>query len=271
MAKDITGLTKNTNRMNIRNQLSRAIEEGRIEPYLQPIFDFQSNRVTAMEALARLPEADGVSRIGPEVFIPVAEDLGMIEELSNIIILGSIDFQKRLLDQGHDIRLSVNLSRRLLYSDRLIEYFTELLMKTKMNPTRICLEITESLAMLDLKNASERLHELKKLGFLIAIDDFGTGYSTLGQLYEIPVDELKIDKLFVRRIHTHEGLRITEAIVNMARALHLEIVAEGVEDEATANLLRNMGVRYLQGFYYSKPIERIEFEKQIQTGFNVIA
>lgn len=271
MAKDITGLIKNTNRMNIRNQLSRAIEEGRIEPYLQPIFDLQSNRVTAMEALARLPEADGVSRIGPEVFIPVAEDLGMIEELSNIIILGSVGFQQRLLDQGHDIRLSVNLSRRLLYSDRLIEYFTELLIKTKMNPTRICLEITESLAMLDLKNASERLHELKKLGFLIAIDDFGTGYSTLGQLYEIPVDELKIDKLFVRRIHTHEGLRITEAIVNMARALHLEIVAEGVEDEATANLLRNMGVRYLQGFYYSRPIERSEFERQIQNGFNVIA
>lgn len=268
LAQDVARNSGTADRMSIRNRLSHAINNGLIEPYLQPIFDTQTNRVVGMEALARIPDVEGLPKVGPDVFIPVAEDLGIIEELSEVIVTGAVEFQKHLASVGFDLRLSVNLSRRVLYSDRLIDSFHALLEKTGADPKQICLEITETLAMLDIKNASERLHELKKLGFKIAIDDFGTGYSTLGQLYEIPVDELKIDKLFVRRIHTHEGQRIAEAIVSMARALHLEIVAEGVEDLETVNLLRNMGVRYLQGYLFSSPLNREQFEAQLRGGFN---
>jgi diguanylate cyclase (GGDEF)-like protein/PAS domain S-box-containing protein len=268
LAQDVIRHEGAGDRMSVRNRLSHAINHGLVEPYLQPIYDTEKQCITGMEALARIPEIEGLPAIGPDVFIPIAEDLGIIEELSQEIIEGAVEFRQYLASIGFDLRLSVNLSRRVLYSDRLIDYLQSLLEKTGTDPGRICLEITETLAMLDMKNASERLHELKKLGFKIAIDDFGTGYSTLGQLHEIPADELKIDKLFVRRIHTLEGMRIAEAIVNMARALKLEIVAEGVEDLETVAVLQNMGVHYLQGYLYSSPLNREQFEAYLRGGFN---
>lgn len=267
LAGDVVRRTGIADRMSIRNRLSHAVNHGLVEPYLQPIYDTKTDSVAGMEALARLPDVEGAPWLGPDVFIPVAEDLGIIEELSDTIMTEAIEFQKRLRCSGFDLRLSVNLSRRVLYSDNLIQYFESLLEKTGADARNICLEITETLAMLDIKNAADRLHELKKLGFKVAIDDFGTGYSTLGQLYELPVDELKIDKLFVRRLHTHDGQRIAEAIVSMARALQLEIVAEGVEDLSTVNQLKDMGVRYLQGYLFSSPLSRSDFQAWLNEGF----
>ena len=114
---------------------------------------------------------------------------------------------------------------------------------------------------MDVEHAAERLQELKEAGFRIAIDDFGTGYSSLSQLHEMHVDELKIDISFVRRLKDPRGLSMTQAIINLARALNLKTVAEGVEDEEAAARLRELGVDYLQGYYFAKPMPREDFER----------
>jgi EAL domain-containing protein (putative c-di-GMP-specific phosphodiesterase class I) len=119
--------------------------------------------------------------------------------------------------------------------------------------------------MLDVAHASEHLEDLHKIGFHIAIDDFGTGYSALSQLHEMPVDELKIDISFVRRVHEPSGFSMVQAIIHLSKALGLKTIAEGVEDESTATLLTDLGVDYLQGYYYAKPMPRIDFERWLQS------
>jgi EAL domain-containing protein (putative c-di-GMP-specific phosphodiesterase class I) len=121
------------------------------------------------------------------------------------------------------------------------------------------LEITEGIALSDVEFARERIIQLDSKGFGIAVDDFGVGYSSLAQLHEIPVDELKLDISFVRRIHEKSGYSMSSAIVSIAKSLNLECVAEGVEDAATAKLLTNLGVEILQGYYFAKPMPISEY------------
>jgi EAL domain-containing protein (putative c-di-GMP-specific phosphodiesterase class I) len=128
-------------------------------------------------------------------------------------------------------------------------------------PAALVLEITESVALMDVEFAEERLRQLAVAGFTLSIDDFGTGYASLSQLHDLPVRELKIDISFVRRIHTPEGLRMVQAIVNLAEALHLRTVAEGVEDAASAATLHSLGVSMLQGYHFGRPCSAEEFEQ----------
>jgi EAL domain-containing protein (putative c-di-GMP-specific phosphodiesterase class I) len=121
------------------------------------------------------------------------------------------------------------------------------------------LEVTESVALSDVQNGAERVSELRRAGFGIAIDDFGTGYSSLSQLHEMRADELKIDISFVRRLHEPSGLSLVQAIINLAQLFGLKTVAEGVEDAATAQKLRDLGVDYLQGYWFGKPMPQAEF------------
>jgi EAL domain-containing protein (putative c-di-GMP-specific phosphodiesterase class I) len=130
-----------------------------------------------------------------------------------------------------------------------------------LQPAQLVLEITESVALMDVDFAEDRLRQLSVLGFSLSIDDFGTGYASLSQLHDLPVAELKIDISFVRRIQTKEGLRIAQGITGIAQALSLRTVAEGVEDEATAEALRGLKVDILQGYYYSRPCPAEDFEK----------
>ena len=128
-----------------------------------------------------------------------------------------------------------------------------------LSPSDVVLEITESIAMLEVENATAHLLDLHQAGFRLAIDDFGTGYSTLAQLHEMPVDEIKIDRAFVQRINTGEGYRILQAITGMAAALGLTMVAEGVEDQGSLGKLEGLGLHSIQGFYFSPPVEAAEF------------
>jgi len=123
------------------------------------------------------------------------------------------------------------------------------------------LEITESVALMDVEFAEERLRQLAQAGFTLALDDFGTGYASLSQLHELPIGELKIDISFVRRVHTPEGLRLVQGIVSLAKALRLRTVAEGVEDDDTSMLLSELGVDVLQGYHFGRPCPAEEIVK----------
>lgn len=234
----------------IQSRLSSAISNNEIQAWLQPLVSAATGKVIGAEVLARWYEADQ-GWIPPSVFIPMAESLGLIDRLGQSVWQQALH-AFTLLPEDH--RLSVNLSKRQLFSSTIVQQFCDDVARTNIAPQRIMLEITESIALSDVSYARERIVELDSKGFGIAVDDFGVGYSSLSQLHEIPADELKLDISFVRRIHEKSGFSMASAIISIAKALNMECVAEGVEDAQTAELLAKMGVDVLQGYYFAKPM-----------------
>ncbi len=247
----------------IQHRLAAAIKNNEIRTWFQPLIDATSGKTLGVEALARWHDAE-LGWVSPASFIPMTENLGLIRELGEQVWTATLTAGQAWKARGHDLGLAVNVSKRQLFMPDFTRKLTEDAAQFGIAPQRITLEITESIALLDVEFAAERLHELSRAGFRIAIDDFGTGYSSLSQLHDMPVQELKIDISFVRRIHTPQGLRVVQAIIQMAAAMKLECVAEGVEDTATAQLLTQLGVNTLQGFQYAKPMPLQEFDDWLQ-------
>ncbi len=234
----------------IQSRLSTAIHNNEIQAWLQPLVSAHTGKVIGAEVLARWHEAEQ-GWIPPSVFIPMAESLGLIDKLGQSVWLQALHAFP-LLPAGH--RLSVNLSKRQLFSSTIVQQFCDDIERANIKPNQIMLEITEGIALSDVEFARERIAELDAIGFGIAVDDFGTGYSSLSQLHEIPANELKLDISFVRRIHEKSGLGIATAIISIANSLQMECVAEGVEDGHTAEVLRKLGVQILQGYFFAKPM-----------------
>ncbi len=247
----------------IQHRLAAAIKNNEITTWFQPLVDAKSHCTLGFEALARWCDPE-LGWISPATFIPMAENMGLICELGEQVWKTSLRTSQAWKARGRDLGVAVNISKRQLFTPHFSEKLTADAMQFGIDPQRITLEITESIALFDVEFASERLHELNRTGFRIAIDDFGTGYSSLSQLHDMPVNEIKIDISFVRRIHTPPGLRVVQAIVQMANAMHLECVAEGVEELATVELLADMGVNTLQGYYFAKPMPASDFENWMQ-------
>jgi diguanylate cyclase (GGDEF)-like protein len=239
----------------IQSRLIQAVQRDQIRCWLQPILSSQTGKVVGAEALARWyePEQGWVS---PSVFIPMAESMGLIEKLGQLVWQQALH-ALTLLPDPH--RLSVNLSKRQLFSNVIVQQLCDDVALANIDPSRIILEITESIALSDVAYARERIIELDNKGFGISIDDFGVGYSSLSQLHEIPADELKLDITFVRRIHEKSGFSMANAIISIAKSLEMKCVAEGVEDERTATLLGSMGVEMLQGYHFAKPMPIEEY------------
>lgn len=234
----------------IQSRLMQAIHSDQIQCWLQPLVSSRTGLVIGAEALARWHEPEQ-GWIPPSVFIPMAESLGMIDKVGQTVWLQALH-ALTLLPATH--RLSVNLSKRQLFSNTIVQQLLDDVERANIEPGRIMLEITESIALSDVAYARERIVELDARGFGISIDDFGVGYSSLSQLHEIPADELKLDMSFVKRIHEKSGMSMATAIISIAKSLDLECVAEGVEDAHTAQLLSSMGVEVLQGYYFAKPM-----------------
>jgi diguanylate cyclase (GGDEF)-like protein/PAS domain S-box-containing protein len=244
----------------IQNHLAVAIQERRIEAWYQPVVCASSGRCVAVEVLARWHDPE-LGWIGPATFIPMAENLGLIQQLGDQVWQASLAAGNDWRQQGHPLLLSVNISKRQLFHDGFTQKLLADLALHQLAPDSIILEVTESLALLDVENAADRLAELKRAGFHLAIDDFGTGYSSLSQLHEMPVDELKIDISFVRRLDDSRGLSMVQAIISLATTLGLKTVAEGVEDEPCARKLRTLGVDYLQGYHFAQPMPKDDFDR----------
>ena len=234
----------------IQSRLLQAINSNQIQCWLQPIMSSQTGKVIGAEALARWNEPEQ-GWIPPSVFIPMAESLGLIDRLGQGVWLQALDAMTMLPDNH---QLSVNLSKRQLFTSTIVQQLSNDIERAGIDPGRIMLEITESLALSDVAYANDRIAELDSQGFGISIDDFGVGYSSLSQLHEIPADELKLDISFVRRLHQKAGLSMAMAIVSIAKSLDLGCVAEGVEDARTAELLGRLGVEKLQGYYFAEPM-----------------
>jgi diguanylate cyclase (GGDEF)-like protein/PAS domain S-box-containing protein len=234
----------------IQSRLVQAVNNDQIQCWLQPLVSARTGAVIGAEALARWFEPEQ-GWIPPAVFIPMAESLGMIDKVGQLVWQQALH-ALTLLPDHH--RLSVNLSKRQLFSSTIVQQLLDDVVHANIKPSRIMLEITESIALSDVSFARERIAELDAIGFGVSIDDFGVGYSSLSQLHEIPADEIKLDISFVKRIHDKTGLSMVAAIISIAKSLNLECVAEGVEDQRTADLLGSIGVEILQGYHFAKPM-----------------
>ncbi len=241
-------------RLELEADLRRALQRGEFIVHYQPMMELTSGRVAGFEALVRW-EHPRRGLLGPPEFIGLAEETGIIVELGRWVLTEACAQAQRWQERhGFDGLVSVNLSARQLRDPGLLGDVIATLRNSRLDPHRLTLEITETVLM-DDDAAVDRLEELKALGLRLAIDDFGTGYSSLNYLRRLPIDIVKIDKLFVDEVATdRESVGLVSAILGMARALNLETVAEGVENAGQAERLKELGAALVQGFYFAKPM-----------------
>ena len=247
-------------RLALLGELRSAIDDDALLLHYQPKLDMRDGSLVGVEALVRWQHPSR-GFLSPGEFIPLAEKTGLIYPLSTWVLEAALRQQQAWRAVGLDVQMAVNLSRRMLHDPHLPETVAQLLARWDVAPGSLVLEITESSLMADPVRAGESLTQLRALGVRVSIDDFGTGYSSLASLQNLSVDELKIDQSFVQAMATDASARaIVRAIVDLADALKLRVVAEGVEDSATWDVLAGLGCEVAQGYFLSPPIVAAEFE-----------
>ena len=241
-------------KLAIGGELRAAIAGNQLDMHFQPQVNLRSGMVESAEALLRWQHPTQ-GAIGPTEFIAIAEATDLIRPLTEWTLRGALTQIRRWRERGVHLRIAVNLSARLLQDTAFPGLLRQLLAESGVSAASLELEITESAMMLDPVRALRVIQEIDKLGVLIAIDDFGTGYSSLGYLRDLPVHSLKIDRSFVMGMRNNSDDRIiVESTAQMAHALKLELVAEGVETEWDAQFLAAAGYDYAQGFRYSRAL-----------------
>ena len=250
-------------RLQLESDMRKGLERGEFRVFYQPIVSLRDRRIVGFEALTRWQRPQGM--VMPNDFIPLADETGIILSINRQLFpeaCRQVQRWHRMFPAPAPLYLSVNVSSKQFAQSDLAAQIGQLLQESKMDPTCVSLEITETIAMADAERSAAILAQLKGLGVGIDIDDFGTGYSSLSRLQAFRVDTLKVDRAFVSRIdsdrETHEIVRI---IVMLAHSLGLEVVAEGVETETQLELLNRMGCERAQGYLFSKPADHETIEK----------
>ncbi len=243
-------------RFSLERELLSALDKGELTLLYQPVIDASSRRVVGAEALARWRNAR-LGPVPPSVFIPLAEEMGLIEQLGWWVLEEGVRQLVRWRTMGYaDIRLSVNVSMRQLGVEGFAERVRALLASTGLAGLPLAIELTESQLMLDPEAAAAQLAILRGAGVTIYVDDFGTGYSSLGYLQRLPLDVLKIDRSFVTDLCVNRSaVDIAETVVAIAHKLGMKVVAEGVESEEQRMLLTQMGCDMAQGYLFAEPLD----------------
>ena len=248
----------------IINAMERAIQNKEFTLYLQPKYDIEKGTIIGAEALVRWISLEN-GFISPGDFIPVFENNGFVYEVDKFIWEESCRYLRKWLDEGREVHpISVNVSRIDLYTPKLVQHLVNLREKYQLPSQYLELEITESAYTEDPEQIITITRQLREAGFVILMDDFGTGYSSLNMLKDIQIDVLKLDMGFLKSSdYSAKGGNILTAILKMAESLKMQTIAEGVETKEQVEFLKSIGCRYVQGFYYSKPLPVGEFEKLI--------
>lgn len=252
-------------RITIENDLRKAIDRDEFELYYQPKIDIRSRRVVGVEALLRWRHpVDGL--ITPQVFMDVAESTGRIVAIGEWVVQQACRQITAWLAEGlPPFSVAVNVSAVQFSKPELLSTIVNALEESRIDPGMLELEITETAMMKDSETTMGTLRQLRHVGVSVSLDDFGTGYSSLSYVSRFPLDSLKIDRTFVAGLDSsEESAGIVNAIIAMAHSLGLTVVAEGVETEEQANLLRSMGCDQLQGFLYGRPVPATEVSRLIR-------
>ncbi len=258
--KKEAGKHHNTNTLQLENDLYSALSNKQFKVYYQPIVNLKTGQIVAAEALIRWQTSDG-SIILPGHFLPLAEETGLIEAIGEFVLKSACEDVKALQDIGlGKIRLGVNISTRQLNQLDLRKKLVKVLLNSGLTPNYVELDINESVLISNQTTAMRSLHGLKTLGIQIAIDDFGTGYSSLSYLEKFPIDCIKINHNFIRKINLNSTNQvITSTIISMAHKLNMRVIAEGVETEEELAFLVKHNCDELQGYVFNRPLPLVEF------------
>jgi diguanylate cyclase (GGDEF)-like protein/PAS domain S-box-containing protein len=255
-----------TYRLELESSLFKAIENEDFELYYQPQVSLKDNSILGAEVLLRWNDPKH-GAISPMEFIPILEDIGLIDKVGSWVIEKACAYWKFWQDEGliqEHQKLSVNVSPYQFRNTGLLVSVKNALEETGLNPNNLILEITESTLLADDENNLAILKSLKSLGVTIAMDDFGTGFSSLSYLTRFPIDYLKIDRSFlINVLESVNDAHLVTAIINMAQSLDMKVIAEGVDSLEKLNFLKQKGCDHYQGFYFSRPITGNEFIRLI--------
>lgn len=244
-------------RLTLENKLYRAIHKNQFELHYQPKLDMHTGKVHGVEALIRWHDPE-IGTIPPDEFLPLAEETGLILEIGEWVLRTAMVQAVEWQSAGFPLRVAVNVSVNQM-EDRLgfLHTIVKLLDETGLDPQRLDLEITESTLIRDEETAVALLQKLRDIGLGLALDDFGTGYSSLSHLRNLPIDTLKIDRSFIQRVDCDAcDAALVGSIIGMAKVLGLRVVVEGVETEDQRDVLRNLGCDEIQGYLFSRPLDR---------------
>ncbi len=251
--------------MLIANHLRHALAKNEFSLYFQPQIDIKRGRITGAEALLRWHNPE-LGDISPNILIPLAENMGLIGDIGAWVIEEACREAMRWPEfPGEKLQISVNISPQQLRTGSLLAVVNRALALSGLSCDRLELEITESLLLQDSDKPFTILKTLHDQGVSLVLDDFGTGYSSLSYLRRFPLQVLKIDRSFICNLEENQNSRaLVEAIIAMASSLKLEIVAEGVENEAQLNFLRQRNVKIIQGYLFSPPVPAEKFHAWLQ-------
>ncbi|MGL4875357.1 MAG: putative bifunctional diguanylate cyclase/phosphodiesterase [Clostridium sp.] len=242
-------------KVNIEEGIKNGIEDKEFLLYYQPKFSGNTLEIKSLEALIRWNK-DG-NLVPPNKFIPIAEESDLILEIDKWVIYEACQKNKYLQDIGcKKVPISVNVSAKHFSNHEILEIIKDALIKAKLEPKYLTVEITEGVLIKNVDMVSEMIVDLKKMGINVSIDDFGKGYSSINQLMALPINEVKIDRDFVKNIHENEKKKIVvKLIVEIAHSLELNVVAEGIELEEEKEYLESIRCDELQGYLFSRPVE----------------
>lgn len=245
-------------RLSPAGELALAVRRREFVVHYQPIINLRSGECIGAEALVRWKMPDG-SFVSPDMFIPLAEETGLIRPITDQVVAGVISDLQFLLEKDRSIHVAINFAAVDIQTGRIPELLRNALAGTRIDPSQIWLEATER-GFMDIEPARETMSRARSLGHIVVIDDFGTGFSSLQYLSHLPLDALKIDKAFIDTIGKEAVTSsVTLYIIEMAKALDLFIVAEGVERQEQVDYLVEHGVEYAQGWLFSRPLPAEEF------------
>ena len=254
--------------LTLQNKLHNAISDNQLELYYQPILDAQNYEIVGAEALIRWNDPE-LGIVQPDSFIPLAEESGAIIPIGEWVIKEAckkIEYWNTKFN--NDLFVCVNVSSVQFRKQDISELVSNQLKLYKINPNSLHIEITESILMSSSKEIITKLKDLKALGIKISLDDFGTGYSSLSYLQKFPIDTIKIDRQFTNEItEFNEFPALVSAIVSMAHGLKMHVVAEGVENKFQATQLRKLSCKYLQGYFFSRPVIESEMTELIRKSY----
>ena len=260
--------TRSSERLQMEADLRKGIERDELEVYYQPFYSLDDEHIVGAEALVRWHHpANGL--ISPEKFIPVAEETGLILPLGRYVLDRACQQLRSIRDRlGADLPISINLSPRQFQETGLLAQVAGVLEATGLPPELLIFEITESMVMEDISSAREVMKKLNALGVRLAIDDFGTGHSSLAYLRQFPVHEVKVDRAFVRGVaESPVDSAIVRAVIDLANAMGIATVAEGVETRSQVAGLKMLGCQIAQGFYFSHPLRADAFDQLLTRHF----
>ncbi|KMJ57860.1 hypothetical protein AB685_13545 [Bacillus sp. LL01] len=249
-------------RIELESYLRKALEKNEFFLCYQPFIDIESQTVIGAEALIRWNHPK-LGLIPPADFIPLAEETGIIAEIGVWVLNSACRHTKQWQDKGYgDLNISVNVSAQQFQQPKFVEEVKNALATTGLSPRHLHLELTESVMLRNASYSIEVMESLRKLGVQISVDDFGTGYSSLSYLRDLPINNLKIDRSFIKNLRVEsKDHAIVHAIITMGKGLNLNVIAEGIETEEQLRLLKELTCDVAQGFYLSKPRPMAEFER----------